>query len=97
MTASDKSQWIGSWLPPLSCYHADHTQLSLSLHKVDRFHVLWDEAILQSFNEPYAHKSVCILLKIIFHAFMLFWNYFYYQYIKRYWNQTGILHWEWIL
>jgi hypothetical protein len=93
MTASDKLEWFnmtGDLASPLPCYHADHTQLSLVLQKVQRFHVLWDEAIIQLFNVPYAYKSVCVLLKIIFYAFMFFWNYFYYQYFKRYWNQTDI-------
>jgi len=55
-----ESTRMGSWHPPLSCYHADHTQLSVSLHKVNCFHVLWDKAIL-SFNEPYAYKVLYII------------------------------------
>jgi len=47
-------------------------QITLSSVFCYRFHVLWDKANLQSFNEPYAYKSDCILLKIIFHAFTLF-------------------------
>jgi len=88
---------MGGWLPPLSCYHADDTQPSLLLHKVHCFHALWDGAILQPHNEPYGYKSVCILLKIIFHKFMLFCNYFYCHYFKHHWNKKGILHCKQIL
>jgi hypothetical protein len=62
---------MDSWLPPLSCYHAYHTQLSLLLRKIHCLHVLWDEAILQSLNEPYAYKGL-YTIKNNFYAFMLF-------------------------
>jgi len=41
-------------------------------------HILWHEALIQSFNIFYAYKSVCILLKVNFIAFygfvMLLYN-----------------------
>jgi hypothetical protein len=38
-------------------------------------------------------KSVCILLKIDFHAFYTFWDYWHFVSL---WNHAGILHWKWV-
>jgi hypothetical protein len=85
---------MGSWLPPLSCYHEDHIQLSLLLHKVHCIHVLWDEAILQSFNEPHAYKCLYIIKNnILCISAIIFTT----SISKCYRNQTGILHSKQIL
>ena len=72
----DESTWLASQLPPLSCYCADHAQLSLLLSEVTCCHVLLNEMLFNHLRYFMLPEIFYVLLKTNCYASYAFLSYF---------------------
>ena len=106
VTGSNQPRWdnvAGELASPTLLLPCRSVSVPSKLHRLlsetDSFHALWNDKLLKSFNIFYVSKGVLFIKKNKFSCFTAFWGYlmFHSWYFVRSCNQTGVLHWKWIL
>lgn len=73
-------------------------KLSFSLRKVDQFHAIWNETLVQCFNILYASKRGLYILRNSFTCYFCFWSYIISLLLEfhKAWVLNGVLWCKWI-